>query len=277
MTNQIGIMQGRLSPPSPKRIQAFPWNSWEQEFAYARDQGVDSIEWLFEEDDYEVNPIMSNEGVERINELIEKHGVPVNSVCSDYFMPHPFFRASSEDIEHSISVLKQLIRNTAIVGAKGILIPVLEISEIQTEDDERQLIKALRECAPEAEKYDIFLGLETELPAEQYAELIRHIDVDVVGVYYDTGNAAAQGYDTASDVRVLGPQLCGVHIKDRELKGSTVPLGDGAVDFATCLAAVKEVGYTGTLVMQSYFASDFLGYAKTHAEFLRKLMAANQD
>ena len=42
--NPIGIMQGRLSPPPPARLQAFPWRSWAREFEYASGCGFDGDE-----------------------------------------------------------------------------------------------------------------------------------------------------------------------------------------------------------------------------------------
>ena len=85
-------MQGRLSPPPPDRIQAFPRASWEAEFGRARFLGYDAIEWLVEED--EQNPIWSEDGRRRIRELVEEHGVAVDSVCGDLFMTRPLHRGS---------------------------------------------------------------------------------------------------------------------------------------------------------------------------------------
>ena len=53
--NRVAIMQGRLSPPA-SRIQAFPWDRWEQEFVYAQGLGIDGIEWLFEHERWDENP-----------------------------------------------------------------------------------------------------------------------------------------------------------------------------------------------------------------------------
>ena len=67
--NQIGIMQGRLSPPVAGRLQAFPWKSWEEEFDHARLCGFDTIEWLFQADRHEENPIWIGTGREKIRRL----------------------------------------------------------------------------------------------------------------------------------------------------------------------------------------------------------------
>ena len=47
VTNDIGIVLGRLSPPVAGRLQAFPWASWAEEFGLARACGFATLEWVF--------------------------------------------------------------------------------------------------------------------------------------------------------------------------------------------------------------------------------------
>ena len=275
--NPIAIMQGRLSPPPPDRIQAFPWDSWEHEFIYARQLGLDRIEWVFEDENHESNPVWTSDGVKRIMAIAESEGVAVKSVCADYFMPHPFFRVTAEERAKSIQVLERLIQQGAEVGIEVILIPVVEIAEVRSDEDRRLLLDSVRQCLPLARQHGVSIGFETELPAEQYESLIKDFNDDGVAVYYDTGNAAFMGYDTAVDIRRLGPLLCGVHIKDRPVGGSTVPLGEGDVDFAALFSALRQVGYGGHYTLQPYFDADFLGYARRHVSFVRDGLEAARE
>ena len=55
----IGIMQGRLLPPVDGRIQAFPGDGWQREFAIARGLGYDSIELTIETASLESHPVMT--------------------------------------------------------------------------------------------------------------------------------------------------------------------------------------------------------------------------
>ena len=77
-----------------QRLQAFPWGNWEREFDLAAKLGFDGIEWLFESDRWDENPIMSEAGVKAILRQVAATGVKVFSICGDYFMLHPFFRVS---------------------------------------------------------------------------------------------------------------------------------------------------------------------------------------
>src|SRR5687768_6794672 len=85
---RIGVMQGRLSPRPPEKLQAFPWSSYAAEFPKAARLGLHSIEWIFEAPRFEENPLWTEAGREEILSLIEDSGVRVQSVCADYFMVH---------------------------------------------------------------------------------------------------------------------------------------------------------------------------------------------
>jgi L-ribulose-5-phosphate 3-epimerase len=271
--NLIGIMQGRLSPPVPFRIQAFPTGAWQKEFERARDCGLDTIEWLFEADDgrghsYLENPLWSEDGRAEIHRMMDETGIQVKTCCADYFMPHPFFRVPQAERLESIAVLNRLIANAAQVGVQSILIPVLEISEIRTPDEKALLLQSLKGPLHLAEQKKISLGLETELPAEQYLELIEDAHSPALGVYYDTGNNAAQGHDIAADARLLGSRLVGIHVKDRKRGGSSVLLGQGDADFPGFFKVVKEAGYCGPIIMQTAFGASYLDVARRHRLFV---------
>lgn len=255
--NRLAIMQGRLSPPPSDRLQAFPWNHWEEEFTLARACGFDAIEWLFEIERFEENPIWSDAGVARMRALIARTGTEILTLRADYFMKRPIFAAQATDRAASVGVLTRLITQAATVGIRTVLLPILEVSELRTRADRARLLESLEEVAPLAEAHEVTLGLETELPAGDYLALVQDAARPAIGAYYDTGNAAARGWDAAADIRVLGPVLAGVHIKDRPRGGPSVPLGEGAADFDRVFPALREVGYTRPLVLQPAFGADY--------------------
>jgi hexulose-6-phosphate isomerase len=267
--NEIGITQGRLSPPVPGRLQAFPWSSWEEEFSRARGCGFDIVEWLFEAERYEQNPICTATGLAKIRRQIAATGVQLRSVCASYFMTYPFFRVSEQERARSISVLNDLIRRAAALDVRTILLPVLEASEIRTGLEKVQLLDALSEPLSLAATHGIRLGLETELPASEYRDLVERGNHPALGVYYDAGNAAARGYDIAADLFTLSPFLCGVHIKDRKRGGPNVSLGQGDADFVGFFRVLAEVGYTGPLVLETASGEDYLSIASGHLKFVK--------
>jgi len=275
--NPIGIMQGRLSPPAPGRLQTFPWSSWKAEFLRARECGFDSIEWIFESERCEENPIWRNDGVNDIRRQVLETGVQVRSLCADYFMDHPFFRVNKAQCMQSVEVLKQLIIRAAHVGIKTILLPVLEQAEINIPSEKEQLIESLTDPLHLSGELGISLGLETELPAWEYRALVELGSHPALAAYYDMGNSIAKGYDIAADVCVLGPYLHGVHVKDRKRGGPSVLLGQGDADFAAFFCALSEVGYTGPLILQTAFGDDYMRIARTHREFVESIIQTIND
>ena len=224
--SQVGIMQGRLSPPVDGKIQAFPLAHWAEEFPAAAAVGLSSIEWILESP-LPTNPLWTDEGLARIQETIRKTNVRVDFVCADYFMESPLMRMSPDDLQRNQSVLMRTIDQAAALGAKGIEIPCVDASEIRSRADEDELASAIEPCLVHAARRNIELGLETSLPPDRFRSLLERIGHPFLKANYDSGNSASLGYDPAEEIAAYGSWINNVHIKDRIRGGSTVPLGSG--------------------------------------------------
>ncbi len=73
-----------------------------------------------------------------------------------------------------------------------------------------------------------------------------------IGANLDTGNLAAQGGDPVQAIRVLGPRLLHVHLKDVPAVGShqCVALGRGIIDMPGVFRELKSCGYHGWLSIE---------------------------
>lgn len=272
--NKIGIMQGRLSPPINNKIQAFPQHAWEEEFFTAKQIGFKSIEFIFEKQNYKNNPLWTDEGLDKINQLVDCTGVSVDHVCADYFMECPFIRVSEEEREKSINILKVLIKRCARIGIKGIEIPMVDNSKIETESEKEVVVKSLRKIIPIIEEDSMETGLETSLAPLEFKDLLEKINHPLIKANYDTGNSASLGYDTREEIIALGKWISNVHIKDRILNGKTVPLGTGNADFDKSFWAFKEINYSGAFILQAARADgDEIENAKRNYEFVKNLVS----
>jgi hexulose-6-phosphate isomerase len=92
---RIAIMQGRLQPPQDGMFQCFPRNCWREEFPQAAAAGLDAIEWIYDWQGDDVNPLVTDSGIAEMQVLAGKHHIDVVSVCADYFMDRPFVTAGS--------------------------------------------------------------------------------------------------------------------------------------------------------------------------------------
>jgi hexulose-6-phosphate isomerase len=246
-----GIMQGRLLPPVNNAIQAFPENGWQKEFSLAGNLGLDCIEFIFDGDDYAGHPLMTNEGLGEIQELAREHDVGVLSVCADYFMTYPLHRGSPAEKSARVTIVQDLIRNCSPLGVENIIIPCVDNSRLQNGAEMEEFRLRLDECLPVAEECGINLALETDLGPEAFANLMRDIGHECLKINYDTGNSASLGYDPAAEFESYGSWITDVHIKDRMYKGTTVPLGEGTVDFPRVFSLLRNMKYDGIYILQT--------------------------
>lgn len=246
----LGIFQGRLSPSRGHGIQFFPFETWREEFTIAERLGLNEIEFIFDKERYEENPLWTTTGIKEIKKLVRTHGVRVNHICADYFMRDPFFRVPEEIKEQSVIVLKRLIDAGAEIGARNIEIPLVDNSSIKTKGEERELIEAVGRVLPDAKMAGITIGLETDLPPKKFLKLIEGFGSKIIKANYDTGNSASLGYDTKEEIRTYGKHIANIHIKDRKYGGSTVLLGTGDADFKSFFESLKKTGYRESFILQ---------------------------
>ncbi|MES1179193.1 MAG: sugar phosphate isomerase/epimerase family protein [Myxococcales bacterium] len=267
--HRVGVMQGRLSPRPEHRLQAFPHQHWPEELASAKRLGFDYIEWIYEAERAEENPIASRAGRAAIRACMAESGLPVGSVCGDYFMIHRLSGGSERARRENAAALSELVRWTRELGATRILLPLLETSAVDTPELKQQVTESIRLVTPALEAYDIVLGLEMEIPGTEYAALIRGIGHDHVRAYYDCGNSTAQGFDVETDIVPVLPLLEAVHLKDRVSFGTSRPFGQGNTNFAGLFAVLARAGYTGDFLTQHYFDAEPEASAAHSLAFVR--------
>ena len=134
----IGTMIGRLSEKIDDKIQAFPTNSWKNEFELAQKHDFDVIEWIL---DMNENPIMKNGGINEIRTLSKNHGIKINSICCDNFMEKPLFRISESELGRNLDLLEYLINTCQKLEIKYLEIPLVDSSSIKSENEEFEFIK----------------------------------------------------------------------------------------------------------------------------------------
>ena len=97
---------------------------------------------------------------------------------------------------------------------------------------------------------------ESDFGPARLAEFIDRLPRDAFGINYDIGNSAALGFSPAEEVGSYGHRIDNVHVKDRKLHGTTVPLGTGNADFPTVFGALRKASYAGHFILQTARADD---------------------
>ena len=268
-------MQGRLVPPSDGRFQCFPRTNWADEFKYAAQAGIDTLEWIYDQHGADVNPIATDDGIASMLELAELHGVGLVSVCADYFMDWPLVRTSGTELEERFGSLVWLMERCKRLPIERIVIPFVDASGIDTDTDFEQVVATMGRASRRAEDLDLELHLETSLGPNRFAELLARLPSECVKVNYDIGNSASLGYAPREEFAAYGNRVGSVHLKDRVKGGGTAPLGTGDADMSAVFAAMRVIGYAGDIVLQVArgVPGDEVGWARLNREFLLDCLA----
>lgn len=268
---KIGIFQGRLSPIVDGKIQAFPRQCWEAEFALAKECGFELMEWVLDTGSLLVNPIMSSAGRSKILGLSRQTGIHVSAVCVDNFLDFPVWENCDLGDEWTPRrLLEELIGASPAIGVEHIEIPLIEKSSIESPKHEESAVALLNEIAPLCEMHRVNVLLETSLSPRRVASFLEKLSSKRILLNFDLGNSAYWKFNPREELLLYGGQIGNIHIKDCTPEKYSVPLGTGNVDFPLIFRLLKEKGYRGDFILQTARnADDHIGAAKRFLEFTR--------
>ena len=253
---RIGFMQGRLSAMVDGKIQAFPWNEWREEFPRAHALGLTRIEWTIDQERLRENPLTTAAGQKEILELSRRNALRPVSLTGDCFMQAPFWKAQGESQKSLVADLDVVLGSCATLGIKFVVIPLVDNGRIESDAQAEILLRILLDRAASLLKESVTVVFESDLPPAPLAQFIDKFPREMFGINYDSGNSAALGYDSAEEISAYAPRILNVHVKDRLLGGTTVPLGTGAADLARTIRLIEQSGYRGQYILQTARATD---------------------
>ncbi len=272
-------MQGRLLPKYRGRYQAHPVACWQKEFGIAKAMNLACIEFIFDFDEWEKNPLITDDGRKEIVSVSEVTGVAVKSICADYFMERPFHQSSERNVMENICMFERLIFAAREIGVRNIVLPCVDRSSLRECKDFTFFVEAALSLERQAEAAEVNIALETDLSPIEFAELLEKLDSSVFSVNYDTGNSASLGYDVEEEFAAYGGLISDIHIKDRLRGGPSVLLGTGATDFDKFFKCLSRYNYRGPLIMQAYRDNEGIGVFKKQLSWIKEKMAKirNED
>lgn len=138
-------------------------------------------------------------------------------------------------------------------------------------EDMRRTIDVLAELAPRAEKAGVILGVESYLSAEDHLRILDAVKSKYVQVYFDVKNMADAGHDALAAMKTIGAdRICQIHFKDTPY----LEKGSGKVDWPKTVATIREIGYSGWIVLETPSPSkDVVADTKKNLEYARGLFA----
>lgn len=267
----VGFMQGRLSPPVDGRIQAFPWDAWQQEFSAAQDSGLELMEWTLDQDRFYENPLLTPHGRSRIRELALEHRVRVESVTCDFAMEVPVHKVSKPEAAKQERQFRDLLVGCQEIGIRTIVIPLVDAGAVSSANERHRLVSHYGRLTPALEEAGVCVAFESDLPPHGLRDFMAEFPNEVFFVNYDVGNSASLGFDPAEELSAYGSRVGNVHLKDRVLSGATVAFGLGNADFPAVFAALHHCEFSGNYIVQGARATDGRD-AETVTSYIRYCM-----
>lgn len=143
-----------------------------------------------------------------------------------------------------------------------------------------QFVEVLKPLAEHAEKLGILLLIEPEPElllerTDQYVEIHERVGSKALGLNFDVGHAFCMSEDLPKAIAALAPLTKHYHLEDiaaTRVHHHMVP-GDGVIDFAEVVSAIKATGYDGWLTVELYpFQDDPDAAARRAYEVLKPLV-----
>ena len=140
------------------------------------------------------------------------------------------------------------------IGTNNILLPILGESHIdmtsQTQVD--TFVAMMKEVARYAEKYDVVVGLEDWISAQDNIKLLDAIGSDYVAVYYDAHNIVSRVPDIYVEPKMLGKRINQIHVKNANAADKRQQLLEtpgGMMDWQRMAKEYHDIGYRGWYVL----------------------------
>lgn len=235
-----------------------------EQFERARAAGFDGIELGLDADGRVRLPAPFDEP-DRAAELARSAGLELPSVSGPGFLDL-FPRPAEEVLPEIVARTERGCQAARALGATAMLqIPgFVQIAwdpkppVISYDVAWERALAIYQALAPVAERHGVCLCVENVWNRFLLSPLEMRKFVDAVGspavkVYFDVGNQVVNGFPEQW-LRILGPRIGRIHLKDfRAAIGNLngfVMLLEGDVDWASVMAAVREIGYEGYLTAE---------------------------
>lgn len=272
MRNRIGFMQGRLVDQIEGRIQAFPVERWRDEFPTAQKLGLHWLEWTLDAEGLEDNPFCTVAGREEIQKLSHRYDLKVGTLTGDCLMQRPFWKAECKELSKRLQELDLVLEGAAGLGVRHVVVPLVDNGRLDSAEQESLLIAELMARAGFLRENGVGIVFESDFSPKPLAAFIAKLPADVFGINYDIGNSASLGFDPFLEFALYGSRVYNVHMKDRVLGGTTVPLGTGDANFDAVFENLARYQYSGLVILQTARAQD-----GNHAGILARYIDKTQN
>lgn len=242
-------------------IWSFPFD-WdlEQKIRIAAEAGFDGFEPDLS-DDGPLNLKSTAAEIREVGRLIRSHGLEISSLATGLYWGANAASESARNRKAAARILRRQIETAARLETDAILVVPGAVGADFIPDAEtipydvawNRAGALIADALPLANKHGITIGIENVwnkflLSPLEMAAFVDQFDDPLVGVYFDVGNALANGYPEHW-IRILDQRIKRIHVKDyRRAVGTVdgfVDLLSGDVNWAEVVAAARDINYKG--------------------------------
>lgn len=252
---KIGLMQGRLTAPKGrKEIQFMPTNDEiTKEFLSAKVLNLDYIEWIIPNS--VENPMLKGfQDLECLKHWIKVSNVKIDKICLDFLIDLDF-----NECEYLTSITDKInwLANTAFnINCNTLIIPIHE----KNRNNFNNVTNLIRRVI---EDYYInvffeFLDSNSFSGVNFLNDVVMgfkepFLSIGKLGCCFDIGNNYER--DIIEEMKIYSKYglLKHIHIKEKNKKGISVPLGEGVIGksgWKNIFKFLKGINYKGDFTLQ---------------------------
>lgn len=252
---------------------------------YAKDLGYDTFEPTVDGEGAPLSAATSQKEAEFIREAADRIGIEIPTVASGLAWgcspthPDPAVRAQAvENTRTTLQIASWLGAETILYlpgMVSAVFVPDFPAQRYDLVDERAR--ESLAKALDTAQKLNVGIAVENVwnrylLSPVEMRDFIDSFKSDLVGCYFDTGNAMLYGHPEHW-IEVLGKRIFAVHMKDFRVNVGNldgfVDLLAGDVDFSTVMAALDAAGYRKQFTIE--YVPPTLGAAEKGVAALRAL------
>ena len=261
---RIGILQGRILPPSSEKLQIFP-DKYIEEFLLIKQLGFDYIELLDDKENVLRNLIKKNKNF--FIEKIEQSHLKIKSICMDNLCKislinqYDDFSKNLDELLHLFKGMEHLI----------FIIPFFDENLIKNDDELFQSLKKISHYDSLLNSNNQYFSLEIDLPANIVYEQIKKFDFTNIKICYDLGNRINGENNLSDEIMLLDSYINHVHVKDKK-EGINIRLRKKLDDFNIAFDTLKKINYNGTFILETNPFPKPLEEAKSNLETVKRYL-----
>jgi L-ribulose-5-phosphate 3-epimerase len=156
------------------------------------------------------------------------------------------------------------------IGTNNILLPILGDSHIDMANQAQVdgFVAMMKEVARYAEKYEVVVGLEDWISAQDNVKILDAIGSDWVAVYYDAHNIVSRVPDIYVEPKLLGKRISQIHVKNAN---ELLVTPGGKMDWPRMSKEFYDIGYRGWYVLETGSPTkDIVADTRANIEYVKK-------